>query len=73
MEAANKVIIFREVTPPTKADKHVVVIGNLTEGYQVHGPFDSFDEAAHWYDYESRLQHLDCWIMELRSVTKDMN
>lgn len=26
--------------------KHIVLVGNICEGYEANGPFDSFDEAV---------------------------
>ena len=61
-------VLFFETTQPVtpKDGQHVCVIGDLSIGHQVYGPFESFDAAAHWYDYESALQHINCWIMELK-------
>jgi len=73
MEA--KVVLFREATAPpmSSGDTCVVMVGNLSEGYKVYGPFESFDEAAIWYDYASKLQYLDSWFMKLDSPCLESN
>lgn len=35
---------------PEELKKYVVVAGNLSEGFEFHGPFDSFDDAAVFAD-----------------------
>lgn len=42
-------------------DPHVVLYGNLTEGFEVYGPFDSFDDAANW----AEGKFLESWVMPL--------
>ena len=47
---------------PELTDPRVVVIGNLSEGYEVHGPFNGFDSAA---DYAEHFMPTHTWIMRL--------
>jgi len=38
---------------------HIALVGNLSEGFRVFGPFESFDAAATWADGK------ESWIMGL--------
>lgn len=40
---------------------HVAIVGNLTQGFQVFGPYDTFDDAAETHDISDN----DVWIMAL--------
>jgi hypothetical protein len=41
----------------------IVLVGNLSEGYTAHGPFDCHDDAAEWAS-KHYLPHYD-WIMTI--------
>lgn len=43
-------------------EKVVILVGNLTEGFDVIGPFNSFDEAA---DFDNVMFDGSGWIMPL--------
>lgn len=45
----------------------VVLVGNIFDGYDVVGPFASFDEAAAWCDKNT---HRDTWVATLNSPMK---
>jgi len=40
---------------------HVAVLGNLSEGLRITGPYPDFSEAAH------STTGMECWIMELHA------
>ena len=44
----------------------VCMIGNLSDGYRIVGPFRSMDAAAEWSD-EQGLSSLECWIASLEA------
>lgn len=46
----------------------VAVIGNLSDGFNVVGPFDSFDDAEEWCDKFATGQ--PSWVMPLKSPAK---
>ena len=45
-------------------NKAVAIIGNLSDGFQVAGPFDSWDEAA------AAADGFDSWITELHPTAE---
>lgn len=48
-----------------KNDRCVIVVGNLSEGFYIVGPFETFDDAA---EYASEnIMDIDSWIMSLKS------
>ena len=48
-------------------EKCVVVIGNLCDGFQFVGPFDSFQEAS---EYSERVD-TDTWVATLYKPEED--
>lgn len=42
----------------------VVLHGNISDGFDVHGPFPDWDDAAQWTVTDAHLDH-DTWIMSL--------
>jgi len=52
-------------------DKYIACVGDLSCGWKVFGPFDSFDNAYLWYscdsEYSEILMTMDCWIASLHS------
>ena len=56
---------------------HVVLKGNLSEGYKVIGPFSTFDDAAEVCDEQrsDRLPMIDntTWIMEVEHYPHWLN
>ena len=72
MSEMAKVILFREITPKRKDEQHIVMVGNLEEGWNAYGPFDSFDDAVQWADVENRDHAF--WVMKLiRPEPKPIN
>lgn len=45
-----------------KPEQFVALVGNLSEGFVVIGPFESFDDAA------EAVTGRDSWIMTLRNA-----
>jgi hypothetical protein len=45
-------------------DKFILVVGNLSDGFQFYGPFDTFDEADEW---ENKTGHFLSWIATLQN------
>jgi hypothetical protein len=42
----------------------VVMHGNISDGFDAHGPFPDWDDAAQWTVTDAHLDH-DTWIMSL--------
>ena len=38
----------------------IVVVGNMSDGFTFHGPFDNFDEAAEW-----AMDETESWVATL--------
>ncbi len=47
-----------------KDERCVVLVGNLSDGFHVVGPFEDFDDATEW------ARDPDTWIMTLESPEK---
>lgn len=50
---------------PEELKKYVAITGNLSEGFEFHGPFDSFDDAAAFAD------GMESWISVMWPPIKD--
>ena len=64
-EAAKHVYILddEDETPKKKkVNKFIILSGNISEGFEAHGPFDSMDEAS------DAFPGPDAWIMTLKAA-----
>ncbi len=54
--------------------KAVIIVGNITEGYEIVGPFDTWDEAAQFdatcADPEYNPKNHTTWIVTLTEPPK---
>lgn len=69
MEA--NVVVFRDITyrPTLSNDKFVVLVGNLSRGYEVYGPFESLESACRWEEENSQdLAWPQSWVMKLNQI-----
>lgn len=46
---------------------HVAIVGNLTEGFRVFGPYNTFEDASEAHDFSG----LDVWIVSLEPPRKE--
>lgn len=51
---------------------HIIMFGNLNEGYRPIGPFDDFDHACAWCETVG-ISGAESWIMEMESPQKMQN
>ena len=48
------------------SDKHIIVSGNLSDGFLFIGPFDNFDDAF-FYEQAGHAPNSDVWISTLHA------
>ncbi len=59
---------YYEVQPEEEEEKAIIVLGNLSDGFQFIGPFDTFDEASAYAD--NKFYDYVTWIASLREIIK---
>jgi len=45
---------------------HIVLIGNISDGYTAVGPFENFDDGADWADQDEEAVIKGSWIISLQ-------
>jgi hypothetical protein len=46
---------------------HIVMTGNPVDGFEVLGPFATYDEASEWAERNDRKFENSWWILPLRA------